>query len=235
MSTPKRPLPASTTSSGATGRRQSSKTRTPSPNGLNASANAPAATVLSSNGMARNTPMRSPSGVARPNRASVRRPQSIVGSVGNGSGFGEEQAREDDARIENAALIDNLKKSLRNAELMSEDYQQHLVTTQKALDDLSREHAKLEERLHESLEKVEDMETMRKEESRQVRNMASLYESERTSMLRDREDASVREKELRATIQRLKETVAGREMRFNVATDLDRRRSRAGKIAPICF
>ena len=216
-------------SNGVTGRRQpANSARADSPDTQNSSQ----AKVLSTNGVAKTSTVKSPSGVARPNRASVRRPGSIVGSNGLSNALAtfaaDDEAKKDDARIENAALVDNLKKSLRNAELVSEDYQNQLSAVQKKMDDLMRDHAKLEERMHESTEKIEDLEARKREDSRQVREMANLYESERMAMLRDREEASSRESELRGTIQRLKETMAGREMRFNLAADPERRLSRSG-------
>ena len=190
--------------------------------------------VLSTNGVAKTPNVKSPSGVARPNRASVRRPGSIVGSNGLSSALAsfvaDDEAKKDDARIENAALIDNLKKSLRNAEMVSEDYHNQLSVLQRKMDDLMSDHAKLEEQMHESTEKIEDLEARKREDSRQVREMANLYESERMAMLRDREEASSRETELKTTIQRLKETMAGREMRFNLVADPDGRLSRSGML-----
>ena len=215
-------------SSSTSGRRQrDAQTRSSSPPARGSSP----ARVLTSNGTARNPTVKSPSGVARPNRASVRRPGSIVGSIGNIGAFGaDESVKEEDARIENATLVDNLKKSLRNTELMSEDYQKQVEIMQKKMDDLMKEHARVEEHLHESTEKIEELEARKREDSRQVREMANLYESERHAMMRDREEATTREEELKATIQRLRETMAGREMRFNFAMDPERRLSRQGKL-----
>lgn len=158
----------------------------------------------------------------------MRRPSSIIGSIGNIGYNGDNEGSEENARIENAALVDNLKKSLRNVEQVSEDYQNQLAVLQKKMDDLMKEHGKLEEGFHGSTQKVVELEAKRKEESRQVREMANLYESERMSMLRDREEATAREDELKKTVQRLKETMAGREMRFNLGGSSERRGSRQG-------
>jgi len=139
----------------------------------------------------------------------------------------EEIGSEEDARIENAVLIDNLKKSLRNAELVSEEYQRELGLVHKKLDEVMRDQAKMEERLHESSQKVEDLEVQKKDAARQVRDMHNGFESERMAMLQDREEQLAREKEHKASIQRLKETLAGREMRVNA--DAERRMSRSGQ------
>ena len=219
MNTPQKPTAASAAAS--TGRRRSN-----APGSTSDNRNASPGRVLSAHGTAKSS--RDGSGVARPNRASVRRPSSIVGSIGNIGYQGEDEVKEENARIENAALVDNLKKSLKNAELVSEDYQNELSVLQKKFDDLMKDHGKLEEQFHESSQKVSELETKKKEDSRQVREMANLYESERMSMLRDREEATSREEELKKTVQRLKETMAGREMRFNIGGASERRSSRQG-------
>jgi hypothetical protein len=61
-----------------------------------------------------------------------------------------------------------------------------------------------------------------------VREVSGLYESERMAILREKEEQNAREAELKATIQRLRETLAGREMRFNSVPDGGRRMSRSG-------
>ena len=138
----------------------------------------------------------------------------------------EDHSTEDDARIETAVLIDNMKKSLRNAETVSEDYQREMVLLQKKLNEVMRDHAKMEERLHESIQRIEELEIQKKDISRQARDMGNMFESERMAMLRDRDEAVGREAELKATVQRLRETMAGREMRVNA--DSERRVSRSG-------
>ena len=222
MATPQKPVPSSAAPP-STGRRRSNA---PNSTSTSDNRNASPARVLSAHGTAKSS--KEPSVVARPNRASVRRPSSIVGSIGNIGLEGETDGKEENVRIENAVLVDNLKKSLRNAEQVSEDYQNQLTVVQKRMDDLMKEHGKLEEHFHESTKKIAELENKRKEESRQVREMANLYESERMSMFRDREEATAREDELRKTVQRLKETMAGREMRFNMGAGSERRSSRQG-------
>ena len=157
----------------------------------------------------------------------MRRPGQFSSSLSNSGVLTiEDNGTEDDARIESAVLIDNMKKSLRNAETVSEDYQRELAVLQKNLDEVMRDQAKMEERLHESTQRIEELEIQKKEISRQARDMGSIFESERMAMLRDREEAVRREAELKGTVQRLKETMAGREMRVNA--DSERRMSRSG-------
>ena len=183
--------------------------------------------MLSTNGIARTPSVRSPSGVTRPSRASVRRPGQIPSNLSNGNVINsEDTGGDEDARIENAVLIDNLKKSLRNAELVSEDYQRELDILKKKLSEVMRDQARMEERVHESSNRIEELENEKTDTSRQIRDMANIFESERMAMLRDRAEQLTRESELKATIQRLKETIAGREMRVNA--DAERRMSRSG-------
>ena len=166
--------------------------------------------------------------MTRPTRASVRRPGQGTSNLNNTSTLNvSDDGSEDDARIENAALIDNLKRSLRNAELVSEDYQRQISILQKNLDDVQQEQGKFEERLHESGRRIEELEIENKDVSRQKRDMENIYESERMAMMRDRDEQMTREAELKSSVQRLKETLAGREMRINA--DADRRMSRSGR------
>ena len=174
--------------------------------------------------------------MTRPGRASVRRPGQSTGSLSNSNIPNPDDTRDEDVRAENAALIDNLKKSLRNAELVSEDYQREMQALEKQLEEVSKEQSKLEERLHESTQRIENLESEKKDFSRQFREMGSLYESERMSLLRDREEQISKETELKSIIQRLRETIAGREMRVNA--DAERRMSRSGmmdKSIPVLY
>ena len=222
MSTSRKPAVASNVRS--TVERRGSAINTEASNG---GRNASPARVLTTQGTARSSASKDPSYVARPNRASmqIRRPSSVVGSIGNI----EDVEREENTRVENSALIENLKKSLKTADLMGEENQAQLAVLQKRYNDLFKEHGTLEDRLGDTTQKLGEVEAKRKEDSKSVRDMANLYESERMSMLRDREEGLQREEELRRSVKRLKETMAGREMRFNIAADPDRRSSRSGK------
>lgn len=111
---------------------------------------------------------------------------------------------------------------------MSEEYQRELSLVHKKLDELMRDQAKMEERFHESSHKIEELEAQKKDAARQVRDMNNVFESERMAMLRDREEQLARETEHKSTIQRLKETLAGREMRINA--DAERRTSKSGQL-----
>ena len=224
-STPKKPLSTNTISTNSTSRRppmNPNRSSSPTPRG----ASTPSAS--STNGIGRTPSTRSPTGVTRPTRASVRRSGLGFANLSNTSTLNISDDDDDDnARIENAALIDNLKRSLRNAEIVSEDYQHQLTLLQKKLIEVQREQEKMEDRLHEASQRIEDLEGQKKEVSRQMRDMQNIYESERGAMMRDRDEQALRETELKSSVQRLKETLAGREMRVNA--DAERRMSRSGK------
>lgn len=161
----------------------------------------------------------------------MRRPAQTSSSLSSSNTLNlENEYAEDDARAQNAVLMDNLKKSLRNAEMVSEDYHRQLGMMQKRLDDAIREQTKLEEQVHEGGEKIRELESQKVELSRQTRDASALHESERAALLKERDGQAIRETELKATIQRLKETLAGREMRVNA--DADRRMSRSGTFQP---
>ena len=183
----------------------------------------------SSTNITRTTPAKSSIGVTKPTRASVRRPGQGTSNLNNTSTLNiSDDGSEDDARIEHVALIDNLKRSLRNAELVSEDYQRQLNMLQMKLDDVQHEQGKFEDRLHESSRRIEELEAEKKDVIRQKRDLENIYDSERISMMRHRDEQATREAELKFSVQRLKETLAGREMKINA--DAERRMSRSGKL-----
>ena len=70
------------------------------------------------------------------------------------------------------------------------------------------EQAKLEERAHEEEEKVESLENEKREATRQHRELEAIYEAERAQAMKEKEGTQAREEELQETIQRLKETMA---------------------------
>ena len=119
--------------------------------------------------------------------------------------------------------MESLKKSVRDAESASEDYQRQLMATQQRIDDLMADHAKLEEQYHECTERMEELEFDKRESKRHAQEMERIYESERVAMTKDREDAAKREAEMKSTIQRLKESAAGREVRHSVGGAGDNR------------
>ena len=126
-----------------------------------------------------------------------------------------DEASEDDARAERVSLMDELRSRVQKAETASEEYQRQLNLLQARLDESQQEQGKLEDRLHQSNMNIEKLESDRALSARQRREMQDLYETERTSMLKDRAEQKTREDELLSANQRLKESLAQRETRNN--------------------
>lgn len=126
-----------------------------------------------------------------------------------------DEASEDDARAEHVSLMDELRSRVQKAETASEEYQRQLNLLQARLDESQQEQGQLEDRLHQSTRNLEELENDRAQSARQRREMKDLYETERTSMLKDKADQKTREDELISANQRLKESLAQRETRNN--------------------
>lgn len=118
-----------------------------------------------------------------------------------------------DAKAEAAAVIDDLRERLQKAEVAAEEAQKQHAVTQARLDETSKEHNSIEESMHEQEERLEQLEMEKKESVRQRREFEAIYEAERAQSMKEKEELQVREEELRDTIQRLKETMAQKEMR----------------------
>jgi len=118
-----------------------------------------------------------------------------------------------DAKAEAAAVIDDLRERLQKAEVAAEEAQKQHAVTQTRLDETSKEHNSIEESMHEQEERLEQLEIEKKESIRQRREFEAIYEAERAQSMKEKEELQVREEELRDTIQRLKETMAQKEMR----------------------
>lgn len=126
-----------------------------------------------------------------------------------------DEASDDDARAERVSLMDELRSRVQKAETASEEYQRQLILLQARLDESQQEQGKLEDRLHQSNTNIEELESDRALSARQRREMQDLYETERTSMLKDRAEQKTKEDELLYANQRLKEILAQRETRSN--------------------
>ena len=119
-------------------------------------------------------------------------------------------AADDDARAEMVALIDDLKERLRKSETESEQFQKQAQVLQLRLDEALAEQGKWEDRLHEADEKLEALENEQREAQKQKREMEAIYEAERSSMLKDREEMANHEEEMQVIIQRLKDSLSQR-------------------------
>ncbi|RFU32317.1 hypothetical protein B7463_g4046, partial [Scytalidium lignicola] len=117
---------------------------------------------------------------------------------------------DEEAHAETVALIDDLKERLQKAETISEQFQKQAQVLQSRLDEALLEQGKLEDRLHENEERLEALENEKRESSRQIREMESIYEAERSSLTKEREEMANREEEMQTIIQRLKDSLAQR-------------------------
>ena len=174
------------------------------------SRSSPSKSSMSINGQGRSPSVRGNS--SRPGRGGTARssPQTSFLSMNTTA---SDEASEDDARAERGSLMDELRSRVLKAETASEDYQRQLKLLQARLDESQQEQGQLEERLHQSNKNVEELETDQAHFARQKREMQDMYETERTSMLKDNAGQKAREDELIFANQRLKESLAQRETR----------------------
>jgi chromosome segregation ATPase len=136
---------------------------------------------------------------------------------------------DDDARAETVALLDDLKERLHKAETASEQFQKQAQVLQSRLDEALHEQGKLEDRVHESDEKLEQLENQKRDALRQRREMETIYEAERSSMTKEREEMANREEEMQTIIQRLKDSLSQRSN-----TDEESRLSRRCEYCYLC-
>jgi hypothetical protein len=142
-------------------------------------------------------------------RAAVRKPAAPSNLSGNAS---QADASDEDAREEQAAYLQDLKERLQKAETEAEERHKQIEVLNARLDEALQEQAKLEERAHEEEEKVESLENEKRELTRQHRELEGIYEAERVQSMKEKEGTQTREEELQETIQRLKETMASKNV-----------------------
>ena len=123
---------------------------------------------------------------------------------------------EEEARADNAAIMDELKNRLRKAENASEEYQRQLSLLQMRLNDTLLEQGVLEERLQERIGKMEMLENEKIQAAREKREMENQFEAERVAVMKDNEQRKLVEEELQLANQRLKDSLAQREARHAV-------------------
>lgn len=138
-------------------------------------------------------------------RASVRKPAASSNLSVSAS---QADSNDEDAREEAAAYMAELKERLQKAETEADERQKQVEVLNARLDDALAEQSKLEERAHEEEEKVESLEVTKQDLIRQQRELEGIYETERAQAYKDKEEATARVEELQETIQRLKETMA---------------------------
>lgn len=132
---------------------------------------------------------------------------------------------EEEARAQNAALIGDLKEQLQKAETASEQYRKQLGVLQMRLDETVNDHGKLEDHSHERESKIEALNGEIREHVRQIRDLEQSHDMERNAMLQEKEQQGSREEEMQATIQRLKDSLSQKDMRFNAENDKNMSRS----------
>lgn len=166
-----------------------------------------------------NTPVSARAAARKPARSNLS--MSSVPKVDN-------DPSEEEARAQNAALIDDLKEQLQKAEIASEQYRKQLGVLQMRLDETVSDHGKLEDHSHERESKIEALNGEIREHVRQIRDLEQSHDMERNSMLQEKEQQISREEEMQATIQRLKDSVSQKDMRFNADNDKNMSRSCKG-------
>lgn len=135
----------------------------------------------------------------------------------------ESDAAVDEMKAEMQARLDELQERLQEAERTCEDSQKQAAFLQMKLDEARKEQASLEESVHEHTERIEELSNEKKESLRARRELEQIYEAERVQAMREREQAQVKEEEMQTAMQRMKESLAQREMRAGL--DDDRRPS----------
>ncbi|KAI8938239.1 hypothetical protein NX059_005900 [Plenodomus lindquistii] len=200
-------------SSGTPRREPASKPASASPaaaNRIPAKPSMPAAN--GTGGVARTRSVRSAAnGAPVSARAAAKRP-AAASSLSSSS---PADTTDDDARDEQAAYLQDLKDRLQKAETEAEERQKLVEVLNARLDESLAEQAKLEERAHEEEEKVESLENVKRELTRQHRELEGIYEAEHTQVMKEKEETQAREEELQNTIQRLKETMATKNVHLS--------------------
>lgn len=208
--TPRREVNTRTSSSPGAANR-TPRSSTPTTNGTT-----PVSRTRSVRGGANGTPVSA--------RAAVKKP-----AASSNLSTSQADAADNDARDEQAALLQDLKERLQKAESEAEERQKQVEILNSRLDDALTEQAKLEERAHEEEEKVESLENVKRELTRQHRELEGIYEAERAQIIKEKEETQSREEEMQNTIQRLKETMANKNMPTGEAEE-EQHLSRACKL-----
>lgn len=127
-----------------------------------------------------------------------------------------------DSRAEAASAVEDLQQRLQTEEKRSEQHKAQTDVLQSKLDEALKDAAKWEERLHEHEEQLEALRLEKKDATRQIREMETIYEAERSAILKEKEELANREEEMQTVIQRLKDSLAQRN------NDDEPRQSRSG-------
>lgn len=188
------------TSSSTTPSRATPRSSTPT------SSAAAAAAGGSTQSHARSRSFRSGTPVSARAAAGQRRESPLASANGPASNTATVEA-EEAARAETVALLDDLKDRLAKAETTSEDYRKQAEVLQSRLDETVSEQVKYEEKCHEHEEQIEALQNEQREATRKIREMEAIYEAERSSMVKEKEEMSNREEQLQMIIARLKDSL----------------------------
>ncbi|KAK5137198.1 hypothetical protein LTR08_000703 [Meristemomyces frigidus] len=131
----------------------------------------------------------------------------------------ESDAAVDDVRGEMQAQLDELQERLQEAEKTCEDSKKQAAFLQIKLDEARKEQGALEENVHEHTEHIEELQNEKKESLRAKREFEQIYEAERVQSMKEREQAQTKEEDMQSALQRMKETLAQREMRAGLEDD----------------
>ncbi|KAM0720978.1 hypothetical protein Q7P37_003263 [Cladosporium fusiforme] len=191
----KPPVPGTTTA-----RRQSTNPAGSSSSPSQSPSRPAAQTSGSSSSVNRTRSVRTGTGTPVSARAAARKP-----TISNGA--------DSEAKAEMQVKMEELQEQLRLAEENSTEVQKQAAVLQVKLDEVLKETAMLEEHVHEHTERINDLENEKKESLRARREMEQIYESERAAFMKEREETQTKEEEMQASMQRMKEALAQREMR----------------------
>ncbi|POS87679.1 hypothetical protein EPUL_002631 [Erysiphe pulchra] len=140
------------------------------------------------------TPVSSRNSISRQGTGTVKSNQTTANSEAD-----------DEAKNVDAELLDDFKERLRKSEELSNENQKQIQALQSRLEETQKEKLSLEEKVHENEERIEILENEKREAIRSKRELEAIYEAEKVSVNKEREEASNRQQEMQAIIQRLKE------------------------------
>ena len=126
---------------------------------------------------------------------------------------GADPEAEEEARIEHAQLVTELKQQLQKAEAASEEYQRQAEVLRSRLDEVLKDHSILEEQQNQHESEVQSLQAEIKELTRQRREVEVSHETEKQMLLREREQQLAKEEQLESTIRRLNEAIRQRDVR----------------------
>lgn len=155
------------------------------------------------NGLGRTSSNRG--GLGRPARGGANK------SSAQTSFLAHDESNDEEARAEHTSLLEELRNRVQKAESASEEYQKQLNLLQARLDESQQSHGQLEDQLHEKKDQVEELEVEKIQATRQKRDLEKIFEQERATMLKDREERQAEADTLQMTIGRLKASLSQKE------------------------